>query len=76
MSSLRMTTPTQQRIMAALSRQRELSNAQVAAAAECSEAYASRVLRWLERQRPARVSSRVVQDANDPQTHYRLWRLV
>jgi len=64
-------TPLQVAILAALSN-REQSNAQIAAAAKCSEPYASRVLSALARQ--GKASSRVVQDAEDPQTHYRLWK--
>lgn len=66
-------TPAQQRILRALSRARELSNAQVAETAKVSESYASKVLRKLERAKLA--SSRVnVQDVDDPQSHYRLWK--
>ncbi len=66
---------TAKRVLEALSRARELSNAQVAAKAECSEGYASRVLNFLERTRPQPMAtSRVVQDAEDPQTHFKLWK--
>jgi len=65
-------TPLQRAILAALSRTAERSNAQVAAAARCSEAYAARVLHRLASDGAA--VSRRVQDAEDPQTHFRLWR--
>ncbi len=71
MSTLQMTT-VQRRILDALSHGAQLSNAQVAAQARCSEAYASRVLSRLARE--GRAVSRYVQDAEDPQTHYRLWK--
>jgi len=65
-------TKLQSAVLAALSSTRELSNAQVAAAADCGESYASKVLHRLARARLAK--SRYVQDAEDPNTHYRLWR--
>lgn len=65
-------TPLQRAILSALSRTRELSNAQVADAAQCSEAYACRVLRRLATD--GEVTSRVVEDAEDPQSHFRMWR--
>jgi len=65
-------TMLQQRILAELARTQEKSNAQIAAAAGCSEAYACRVL--ARAQREGLATSRYAEDAEDPQTHYRLWR--
>ncbi len=72
-SILRM-TEKQKAILGALSTTREVSNAQVAAAAGVSEEYASRVLGRLAR--AGKAKSRYAQDAEDPQTHYRLWKRV
>lgn len=78
--STRRFTPIQRAVLDALSRTQWKSNAQIAEAADTSESYASRVLSLLSRlrdpqtNRPYAVSAGLVQDAEDPTTHYRLWK--
>lgn len=65
-------TELQRRVLAVLSRTREWTNAQVAERADCSDPGASRILRKLAR--AGLATSRVVQDANEPNIRYRMWR--
>ncbi len=63
------------RVLAALSRARELTNAQVAEAAGCSESYSSRVLNFLARVKPLPMATpRRVKDGEDFQTVWTLWK--
>jgi DNA-binding MarR family transcriptional regulator len=71
-SSLRF-TEKQRRVLGALARGRELSNAQIAAAADVSEGYVSKVLTVALRE--GLTTERRVEDAEDPQTHYRLSKI-
>lgn len=72
MSTLRMTA-LQKAILNAVSTT-ERSNAQIAEAAGCSEAYASRVLTTLLHGNRHGLRSRFATDIDDPQTRFRMWR--
>lgn len=65
-------TKKQAALLGALSKVKGLSQAQLAEAADVSEGYVSKTMPRFAR--AGLAASEYVQDAEDPQTHYRLWR--